>query len=81
MKKIKASILALLVFIPVSTVNADRLSSDNFNAQSRLAWSYVSDQVMGGVSEGRVTYIDENGESFARMTGRVSTENKSLTKS
>ncbi len=75
MKKIKASILALLVFIPVSTVNADRLSSDNFNAQSRLAWSYVSDQVMGGVSEGRVTYIDENGESFARMTGRVSTEN------
>ena len=38
-------------------------------------WKYVSDQVMGGVSEGSV-FLDKDGDvAFARLTGDVSTRN------
>ena len=75
MNKFKASILSLLLIAPVSTLSADKLMIDNFDAQSRQAWAYFSDQVMGGVSVGTVDYIDRDGESYAHMTGEVSTDN------
>ena len=75
MNKFKASILSLLLIAPVSTLSADKLMIDNFDAQSRQAWAYFSDQVMGGVSVGTVHYIDRDGESYAHMTGEVSTDN------
>ena len=38
-------------------------------------WKYVSDRVMGGVSEGNV-YLEKDGNtSFARLIGDVSTRN------
>ncbi|MDG1344691.1 MAG: CIA30 family protein [Candidatus Thioglobus sp.] len=38
-------------------------------------WKYVSDQVMGGVSEGKV-FLEKDGDtSFARLIGDVSTRN------
>ena len=38
-------------------------------------WKYVSDRVMGGVSEGNV-YLEKDGDtSFARLIGDVSTRN------
>ena len=38
-------------------------------------WKYVSDQVMGGVSEGSV-FLDKDADvAFARLTGDVSTRN------
>ena len=38
-------------------------------------WKYVSDRVMGGISEGNV-YLEKDGDtSFARLTGDVSTRN------
>jgi len=39
-------------------------------------WSFLSDQVMGGVSEGRSAYSEENGAGYLRLTGEVSTENR-----
>lgn len=54
---------------------AEPLMMENFENQPETRWSYVSDQVMGGVSEGRLVFASEEGESFAHMTGRVSTEN------
>ena len=54
---------------------AENLSVDNFDADPNSRWTYVSDQVMGGVSEGRVEYVDQGDDSFARLTGLVSTEN------
>lgn len=54
---------------------AQPLMMENFENQPETRWSYVSDQVMGGVSEGRLVFTVEEGESFAHMTGRVSTEN------
>jgi hypothetical protein len=50
---------------------------DNFDAASMVRWSYVSDQVMGGVSEGSATMATDrdNGDSYAHMVGSVSTAN------
>ncbi|OZA12972.1 MAG: NADH ubiquinone oxidoreductase, partial [Rhodobacterales bacterium 17-64-5] len=39
-------------------------------------WQFFTDQVMGGVSTGGVVFVQNDGESFARMTGQVSTENR-----
>ncbi len=39
-------------------------------------WEYFSDQVMGGVSEGRVAFETIDEQSVLRLTGRVSTANR-----
>ena len=50
---------------------------DNFDADSMVRWSYASDQVMGGVSEGSAKMVTDrdNGDSYAHMVGSVSTAN------
>ena len=47
----------------------------DFNTNAQSQWSYVSDQVMGGVSEGSLSFRQEDSQTFAHMTGAVSTEN------
>ncbi len=39
-------------------------------------WSYLSDQVMGGVSEGQAQVEGPDGAPYLRLMGRVSTENR-----
>lgn len=39
-------------------------------------WSYVSDQVMGGVSEGQARVEGPEGAQYVHLTGTVSTENR-----
>jgi len=39
-------------------------------------WSYLSDQVMGGVSEGQAQIEGPDGAQYLHLTGRVSTENR-----
>ncbi|MDG1165713.1 MAG: CIA30 family protein [Porticoccaceae bacterium] len=75
MNKVKGIILTVALSASASTVGAENLLSDTFNAQSQLGWAYFSDQVMGGISEGSVEYMEQDGENYAHMTGRVSTEN------
>ena len=58
-----------------TAVKADPIMMDNFESQPQARWSYVSDQVMGGISQGQLAFKTEKGESFAHMTGQVSTEN------
>ena len=38
-------------------------------------WEYISDQVMGGVSEGEVEILKEDDTYFLRLSGNVSTKN------
>ena len=57
------------------TVNADELMFENFESNPEQRWNYVSDQVMGGVSTGQVSYAQQGDVSYAHMTGTVSTEN------
>lgn len=44
--------------------------------QPETRWRFFTDQVMGGVSTGRVDFANDGGQPFARMTGRVSTANR-----
>ncbi|WP_161470981.1 CIA30 family protein [Tropicimonas marinistellae] len=46
------------------------------NVASDRTWTYVSDNVMGGVSQGQSNSSTENGQSFIRLTGEVSTKNR-----
>jgi hypothetical protein len=49
---------------------------EDFRMQPETRWRFFTDQVMGGVSTGFVTFAEEDGQAFARMTGRVSTANR-----
>jgi hypothetical protein len=49
---------------------------EDFTMQPETRWRFFTDQVMGGVSTGGVVFANEDGTSFARMTGRVSTANR-----
>lgn len=49
---------------------------EDFTMQPETRWRFFTDQVMGGVSTGGVTFAQESGQPFARMTGRVSTANQ-----
>ena len=66
--------IGLAVFFISSSTTAEELMKDNFESQPETRWSYFSDQVMGGISQGRVTFGSQDRESFAHMTGQVSTE-------
>jgi len=48
---------------------------ENFVENPEKKWEFISDQVMGGESDGKVEFIKEDDKSFARMTGIVSLEN------
>ncbi len=55
---------------------ADELTlSYPFNADSGRYWQYVSDRVMGGVSDGQVNLEQDGDMYYARLTGNVSTAN------
>jgi hypothetical protein len=68
--------LSLIVII---TINSKAIAVEDlsfpFNSDSGKYWQYISDQVMGGVSVGKVT-LEQDGEMYyARLTGNVSTRN------
>jgi len=46
-----------------------------FPVSEPARWDYFSDQVMGGVSEGRVAFEMVDSQPVLRLTGRVSTAN------
>jgi hypothetical protein len=69
--------LSLLVMIILSSkaIAAEEDLTFPFTTDSGKYWQYVSDQVMGGVSDGKVT-LEQDGEMYyARLTGNVSTKN------
>ena len=69
-------ILSLIVLVAMSSkATADEELTFPFNSDSGKYWQYISDQVMGGVSDGKVT-LEQDGEMYyARLTGNVSTRN------
>ena len=75
MKKSKFIATFMLVLCGMAEVLADTPWVDRFDNDPQRHWRYVSDQVMGGVSEGTMVFAVDGDDHFARMTGRVSTEN------
>ena len=67
-------ITLLTVFIS-TTAMAQTIFFDDFADSPSKRWEFITDQVMGGVSTGNLTFMNENGANFARMTGNVSLEN------
>ena len=48
---------------------------EDFKTQPETRWRFFADSVMGGVSSGQMRFESQKGQTFARMTGRVSTKN------
>ena len=76
-KRLLVSFLALLITLTLSSniFAAEENLSFPFNADSGKYWQYVSDRVMGGVSNGKVDLEKEGEMYYARLTGNVSTAN------
>lgn len=50
--------------------------TDTFENSPETRWSFIADTVMGGVSTGQLRFVQENGSTYARLTGQVSTQNR-----
>jgi hypothetical protein len=60
---------------PVADLIIDDRSSNDLNSNLDTQWRLVTDQVMGGVSDGRLTLDNYKDRNCLRMRGAVSTEN------
>ena len=63
-----------LLLIISSETQGNTIFKDNFENPEK--WLFITDQVMGGVSSGKVEFINIDNNLNARMTGNVSTKNK-----
>ena len=54
---------------------ADPMIIEDFSESASTRWSYTSDRVMGGVSDGGAALGSEGGLQFAQLRGTVSTAN------
>ena len=65
-------ILLLMISAPAM---ADPMLIEDFSQDAGDRWSYTSDRVMGGVSDGGAALGSEGDLEFARLRGTVSTAN------
>ena len=54
---------------------AEQKLLDDFKNKPEDRWKFISDTVMGGISSGRLSFSADDDANFARMVGKVSTEN------
>ena len=59
----------------ITRIGAETMILDDFNSNTHSQWSYVSDQVMGGVSQGGLVFESNQFETYAKLFGEVSTLN------
>lgn len=72
---------AVLLGAPLGPAMAEKSQGggttiEDFTMQPETRWRFFSDQVMGGVSTGAISFEHEGSQTFARMTGQVSTANR-----
>lgn len=72
--KIVLTVMASLA-VWASPVIAEDVLIENFEVQPEARWQFIADTVMGGVSTGQVEFVQGEGNAYAHMTGRVSTQN------
>ena len=63
------------LWLSASTTWANPMILEDFTDGEAAGWSYTSDRVMGGVSNGGAAFMQEDGTTFARLAGEVSTAN------
>ena len=64
-----------IIFIFSNILFSQVMIFENFNDKNYENWEFITDQVMGGISSGNYSFLDENEIKFLRMTGEVSLAN------
>jgi peptide methionine sulfoxide reductase msrA/msrB len=54
----------------------DDFPPDVLKSEARLKWSFITDRVMGGVSTGKMEFMEHENRSCLHMTGEVSLKNR-----
>jgi len=67
-------LITIIVCFPALCIGEDVIF-DDFNNNPAKRWEFIADTVMGGVSEGDVSFIKEENKFYAKMVGNVSLEN------
>ena len=67
-------LFSLLLFYSSVVFSKDQISIP-FTEENARYWQYISDQTMGGVSNGQAILDKDSDMIFARLTGNVSTAN------
>lgn len=71
----KVTVMAVLALSMASAAIAEDILIEDFKIQPDTRWRFIADTVMGGVSNGQVEFVQEDGDAHAHLTGSVSTEN------
>ena len=66
-------IVPLLLIIFISRSNGENILKDDFTNENE--WTYIADNVMGGMSDGGVKFNLVDSNVYALLSGNVSTEN------
>ena len=66
-------IVPLLLIIFISRSNGEIILKDDFTNENE--WTYIADNVMGGISDGGVEFNLVDSNVYALLSGNVSTEN------
>ena len=71
--------LLITIFFFIIGVKINAMNLLDYKADEKKIiledWKFFSDQVMGGVSEGKTTLQKDKNKFFLRLEGNVSTEN------
>jgi hypothetical protein len=71
----KISQLAVYILMLSLPVGVQAVIIDDFTSKPNNQWQLISDQVMGGVSTGTLSFNQDESQTFAHLNGTVSTEN------
>ena len=66
-------IVPLLLIIFISRSNGENILKDDFTNENE--WTYIADNVMGGISDGGVEFNLVDSNVYVLLSGNVSTEN------
>ena len=69
--------ICLTSFLLILSQNAmaEQKLLDDFKNKAEDRWEFIADTVMGGISSGQLSFSVDDNANFARMVGKVSTEN------
>ena len=70
----KALLIIFLTFATIVFANEKEIQIP-FSEENAKYWQYISDQTMGGVSNGQAVLEKDEDKFFARLIGNVSTAN------
>ena len=68
------SLLNFYFFLPSNAADIKKIM-DDFKDNQERRWQFYRDQVMGGISEGRASFLSGSEGSYVRLQGLVSTAN------